>query len=132
MSRVELRKYKCPNCYKISDIEVYTSVNNYHSELFAKILDKSIFNWKCPNCGKLNYQPYPIMFHKMGFKDVQICYKFPTSPIFSFCCIPDFLKNTGIDTAPIYESYDDIDEFVRRVSDFVTVFEDDNGQKHYF
>lgn len=125
MSSVSLHKEVCPKCGKEQMIERYDSINDYHEELFPKIIDKSIFDYNCESCKEKIHAPYPLLFHKMGFRDIQIGYKI--SPIKSpFCfanpmmvAVKKAMEKKGQEFEDISECYDNEDEFVDRVKSFL-------------
>lgn len=122
MSRVSLHEVTCPKCGKTQRIERYDSINNYHNELFPKIVDKTIFDYQCECCKKIVHEPYPLLFHLMGFQDVQIAYKFPEQAFsFARAFLPpseteNELRAMGVLKDNIMETYDDEDEFAYRVA----------------
>lgn len=118
MSHVSIHDVVCPKCKKEQKIERYDSINDYHSEMFSKIVDKTIFDYKCKNCGEIIRDPYPILFHKMSIGDIQIGYK--TTPI-RIPIINPLMEavKMSIGAKDISEEYNDIDEFSKRVADFI-------------
>lgn len=128
MSSASLHKVVCPKCGKEQTIERYDSINNHNWELFPRIVDKSIFDYECKSCKEKVHAPYPLIFHKMGIRDVQIGYKIeiiPIQPTFiSFFNPKDIamkkvMEDSGHKVENILEYYDNEDEFARRVNDFV-------------
>ena len=122
MSKTSLHVVTCPKCGKPQRIERYDSINNYHSELFSKIVDKTIFDYQCESCKETVHEPYPLLFHWMGFQDIQIAYKFPKQA-YSFARAflspsetENKLREMGILKNDIVETYDDEDEFVHKVA----------------
>lgn len=120
MTKITVHKVICHICGHEQEIERYDSINDYNKELFPRIVDKSIFNYQCAKCKKEIFSPYPFLFHKMYGRSVQIGYKItpysiPTSAINPLVAA----LNTAAGLTDISERYDDIDEFVNRVSDFV-------------
>ena len=56
----------CPMCGELSKAVVYTSVNATVSKSQRKkILDGSLFAWKCPSCGYSARLTYPILYNDM-------------------------------------------------------------------
>jgi len=127
MSSASFHKEVCPHCGKEQLVERYDSINDYHKELFSKIVDKSIFDYTCESCKNTVHAPYPLLFHKMGLKDVQIGYKITPISIPSFYFNPlmaamkSVMENKGHDIRDVSESYNDEDEFAYRVKDFIDI-----------
>lgn len=125
MSSKSLHTVTCPKCKKEQTIERYNSINDYHKELFPKIVDKSIFDYECQYCKEKIHHPYPLLFHKMGIGDIQIGYKInPMQPIFcSFnpmmVAMKKALEDTGHESKDIFERYEDEDAFSERVASFI-------------
>lgn len=128
MSSASLHTVKCPKCNKEQTIERYNSINDYHRELFPKIADKTIFDYKCSSCNETIHEPYPLLFHKMGFRDIQIGYRFPVigkisldsmeNPIVAL--MKKVMEDSGHEAKDIAESYEDEDEFAKRVAEFIS------------
>lgn len=123
MSTVSLHKEVCPKCGKEQMVERYDSINDYHKELFPQIVDKTIFDYECEACRERIHAPYPLLFHRMGVRDIQIGYKIsPIRPTYSdvlTLAMKTVMDNSGLDSKDISERYDDEDEFVERVSNFL-------------
>lgn len=118
MSSASIHEVRCPICNTKQKIERYNSVNDYHSELFPKIVDKTIFDYTCENCGKVIREPYPLLFHKMSVNDIQIGYKITPIKLPFTNPFIELLKTT-YKKDNVSERYDDINEFAKRVSEFV-------------
>lgn len=79
----------------------------------------------CPKCGREQIAPYPLLFHKMGIRDIQIGYKISpfNAEFLSFTplviAMKKVLKDTGHESKDISEYYDNEDEFVNRVKNFI-------------
>lgn len=124
MSSASLHKEICPKCGKEQMVERYDSVNDYHGELFPKIIDKSIFDYECECCKEKIHAPYPLLFHKMGVRDIQIGYKISPIPTYHtldpmMVAMKKVMEEAGCETNDISERYDNEDKFVKRVKDFV-------------
>lgn len=125
MSSVSLHKEVCPKCGKEQMVERYDSVNDYHRELFPKIVDKSIFDYECESCREKIHAPYPLLFHKMGIRDIQIGYRIePMQPTFRslnpmMVAMKKVMEDSGHESKDVSEFYDNEDEFANRVSDFL-------------
>lgn len=125
MSSVSLHKEVCPKCGKEQMVERYDSVNDYHQDLFSKIADKSIFDYECESCKEKVHSPYPLLFHKMGIRDIQIGYKInPIQPTFRslnpmMIAMKKVMEDSGHESKDISEFYDNEDEFANRVNDFL-------------
>ena len=56
--------YRCPQCGKLHDYEVYEGVDVSKEPQFrAKVMDASIFDFVCPHCGAVNGVIYPFVYH---------------------------------------------------------------------
>lgn len=124
MSNTLIYKETCPKCGKENKIERYSSLNSYDEKLFPTIVDKTIFAYRCKHCKENIYAPYPFLFHKIGIPDVQIGYKMKPFPTFRFfnpmmATMKKVMENNGYDTKDILEYYDDENEFVNRVKQFL-------------
>lgn len=125
MSSASLHKEVCPKCGKEQMVERYDSINDYHKELFTQIVDKSIFDYECESCKEKVHAPYPLLFHKMGIRDIQIGYKIrPMQPIFhSFnpiiFAMKKVMEDVDCETKDIAEYYDNENDFANRVSNFL-------------
>lgn len=127
MSAASLHKEVCPKCGYEQMVERYDSINDYHKELFPQIIDKSIFDYECESCKEKIHAPYPLLFHKMGFRDIQIGYKihpigiprslFPSHPLMA--AMKNVMKETGYEYLDITEYYDDENEFAQRIENLV-------------
>lgn len=122
MSSVTIHHEVCPCCKNKQQIERFDSVNDFDREVFARIVDKSIFYYKCNKCKKKIYSPYPLLFHRMGCKDIQIGYMIhPISAKDILLVNPliTLLRKIGKDGDDIAEYYDDVDKFIKRVKEFI-------------
>jgi len=125
MSSASLHTVTCPKCKKEQTIERYNSINDYHKDLFPKIVDKTIFDYECEFCKEKIHHPYPLLFHKMGIRDIQIGYKIsPTPPAFRptnpmMVAMKMALADTGHESKDISERYEDEDTFAQRVASFI-------------
>ena len=75
MSLNHIVKATCPDCKKEFPFEVWQSVNvQLNPEMREKVLDHSIFNFKCPECGLEAHTDYPFLYNDMknGFM-IQYC-----------------------------------------------------------
>ena len=126
MSSASIHKEICPKCGKEQMVERYDSINNYHSELFPQIVNKSIFDYECESCKEKIHAPYPLLFHKLGIRDIQIGYKIkPMLPIFHSlnpmtAAFKKVMENDGHEFKDISEYYDNEDAFANRVKDFLS------------
>lgn len=122
MSKVSLHVVTCPKCGKTQRIERYDSINDYHRELFPKIVDKTIFDYQCEECKETVHDPYPLLFHLMGIQDVQIGYRIQPiglsiemfNPLLRM--MKEALERSGRESKDITEFYDDENEFAYRVA----------------
>ena len=126
MSSASLHKEICPKCGKEQLVERYDSINDYHKELFPKIIDKTIFDYECEFCHEKIHSPYPLLFHKMGFRDIQVGYKISPINIRLYSFNPLFeaikmaMEKDGHNCKDISECYDNEDEFANRVKSILT------------
>ncbi|HHV25654.1 MAG TPA: hypothetical protein GXX63_00480 [Tissierellia bacterium] len=59
----------CPNCHETFKIKVYDNLNiTSNVEMKSKVLNGSIFDFKCPNCGILFRSIYSIVYKDMEKK----------------------------------------------------------------
>ncbi len=75
MSMNVVIKATCPDCKKEFPFEMWQTVNiQLNPELREKVLDHSIFNFKCPHCGMEGHTEYPFLYNDMqhGFM-IQYC-----------------------------------------------------------
>lgn len=122
---MSLHKEICPKCGKEQMVEKYDSLNNYDEKIFAKIVDGTIFDYKCEKCEENIHAPHPLLFHKMGIRDVQIGYKISpmqsmfrsTNPI--VIAVKEAMKSAGKESEDIVESYEDEEKFRNRVGEFL-------------
>lgn len=74
MSKVYSETINCPKCNKELNVNIYSSINvNFDSELKDKLLNGELTNVPC-DCGLVISLNYPILYHKIGCKDVMIQY----------------------------------------------------------
>lgn len=66
MTIKDTRKIRCPVCGKESDFEIYGSINTeLDPDLKERVLDGTVFLFKCPDCGHEAYIVYPCLYHQM-------------------------------------------------------------------
>jgi hypothetical protein len=66
MSLMSHAEITCPHCGKPYEIERWDSVNSEISpEQLAKVLDGSLFRFKCPHCGEETFCIYPLLVNVM-------------------------------------------------------------------
>lgn len=66
MSRKITKEIRCPHCKAMVKTMMWSSVNvTQDGGLRAKILDESLFAWRCPNCGYEAQLVYPCLYHDM-------------------------------------------------------------------
>ena len=64
MSLNHVIKATCPDCKKDFPFEFWQSVNiQMNPEMREKVLDHSIFNFKCPHCGMEGHTEYPFLYN---------------------------------------------------------------------
>ena len=129
MSSITLHTEICPNCGKEQKVERYDSINNYEREVFPKLANGTIFDYECKFCKKIIHSPYPLLFHRMGFRNIMIGYKF--APLYSMPVFPanpfmavmkKSMEEKGHDTSDIRdirENYENETEFINRVKEFL-------------
>lgn len=65
MTEKVMRKIRCPKCGSESDFEIYNSINTgVDPELKEKVMDGSVFLFKCPECGHEGYIVYPCLYQQ--------------------------------------------------------------------
>jgi hypothetical protein len=66
MSSQHFEKITCPKCQKDSEFVMYDSVNvSLDPEDKEKIIDGSLFLFKCPECGAEVHVEYGVLYHDM-------------------------------------------------------------------
>ena len=54
----------CPHCSNKGDFTIWQEVNTaLNPEMADKVRDLSLFEWKCPKCGKTLSIQYPFQYH---------------------------------------------------------------------
>ncbi len=57
----------CPMCSELGRAEIFTSINvTLNPELRKAVLDGSVFEWVCDNCGHQARLNYPILYNDMN------------------------------------------------------------------
>ena len=70
MSTSLVRDIACPNCGEAHPLNIYTSINIADNpELKERVLDESIFDYQCEDCGYMAEITYPLVYHdpKAGY-----------------------------------------------------------------
>lgn len=63
-SKQHNEEISCPKCGEKGQITIWESVNvTAQPELREKLLDESMFLWKCPHCGNLVYVTFGFLYH---------------------------------------------------------------------
>ena len=66
MSSFRNVKITCPDCNTEGPYTIWDSVNvDLDPEMKSKVMDGSLFEWTCPNCGKTFNAPYSFLYHDM-------------------------------------------------------------------
>lgn len=66
MSRSINKEINCPRCHASVDTQMWTCVNvTLEPALRAKIMDESLFEWTCPECGYEAQLIYPCLYHDL-------------------------------------------------------------------
>ena len=75
MSKSRIIETVCPKCGKTQEFEVHDSINvTLDPDLLNKLLDNSIFTFKCHDCGFEEVSLYPVLYHDMKKKlMIQLC-----------------------------------------------------------
>ena len=69
MSSQHFEKITCPKCQKDSEFVMYDSVNvSLDPEDKEKIIDGSLFLFKCPECGAEVRIEYGVLYHESPFR----------------------------------------------------------------
>lgn len=64
MSRSTTIEISCPNCKSISKTEIWSNIDKLTSpDLYSKIMDETLFYWKCPHCDYSSNLSYPFLYH---------------------------------------------------------------------
>lgn len=64
MSRED--SFTCPHCEETGPLTVWGSVNvTQNPDVRRQVEDLSLFEWTCPNCGKVSLVLHPCMYHDM-------------------------------------------------------------------
>ena len=54
----------CPHCSNKGDFTIWNEINTaLNPEMTDKVRDLSLFEWKCPKCGKTLSIQYPLQYH---------------------------------------------------------------------
>lgn len=74
----------CPMCGEVGKADIYTSVNvSLNADLRERVLDGSLFAWKCPSCGYTARLTYPVLYNDM--KNRFMVYLIPKIDRFQLC-----------------------------------------------
>ena len=66
MSMHHIEQIKCPKCGKDADFEIWNSINvDLNPEMREKVLDGTLYDFKCQHCGHENKIAYPILYNDM-------------------------------------------------------------------
>lgn len=105
MSKSEIAKYTCPNCFKVSDVKAWKSVNvDIDPELKQKVLNGSIFNFQCPSCHVYKKFFYTFLYHDMTRK-FMIYLKPASEKRFADISLDDLQKQTITPVRHFYSGY---------------------------
>ena len=64
MSTCVNREISCPHCGALKKTPMWSAVTaDTDAELRVRILNETLFNWKCPSCGYLAQLAYPCLYH---------------------------------------------------------------------
>lgn len=67
MSSELTKEVICPHCGKAVETRMWTSIcAEISPDLRQKILDETLFDWKCPACGQELQLVYPCLYHDKG------------------------------------------------------------------
>ncbi len=74
----------CPMCGELSKAEIYTSVNaTINTDIRARVLDGTLFDWSCPSCSHRARLTYPILYNDM--KNRFMVYLIPKIDRYQLC-----------------------------------------------
>jgi hypothetical protein len=66
MSRTVIRSVLCPKCNTLVRTKMWIGVNiDFDPKLKDKIVDESLFAWRCPKCSYKTDLLYPFLYHDM-------------------------------------------------------------------
>ena len=66
MSAPTTDQFTCPQCGENGPLTVWNSVNvDLDPSVRDKVEDLSLFEWTCPNCGKVCLVLHPMLYHDM-------------------------------------------------------------------
>lgn len=64
MSLISTTSAACCKCGGSNNLKIYRSINvSEDPELKARVMDGSLFVWKCPACGQANLARYETLYH---------------------------------------------------------------------
>lgn len=73
MSTCISRDVGCPQCGAISKRQMWIGIGvSANPELRRKILNETLFDWKCPECGYRAQMEYPTLYHDKE-RQIMIC-----------------------------------------------------------
>ena len=66
MSMHHIEQIKCPKCGKDAEFEIWNSINvDLNPEMREKVLDGTLYDFKCQHCGHEDKIAYPILYNDM-------------------------------------------------------------------
>ena len=66
MSMHHIEQIKCPKCGKDAEFEIWNSINvDLNPEMRERVLDGTLYNFKCQHCGHEDKIAYPILYNDM-------------------------------------------------------------------
>ena len=70
MSKNHVERVKCEKCGKEIELTVWDSVNATLDPVLREklIISGDFYEYKCPHCGHVETQTYPILYHDMEHK----------------------------------------------------------------
>lgn len=94
------KEISCPNCAAIQKTEMWPGIDcAEHPELREQILDETLFNWKCQNCGYEAQMVYPCLYHDKKHK-FMICLEFDGHTEFEMPPYLDCIKKRYVSSLP--------------------------------
>lgn len=69
MSRKITKEVACPHCHASVNTELWSSINvTQDPSARARLMEESLFTWRCPDCGYEAKILYPCLYHDMDRK----------------------------------------------------------------
>jgi len=105
MSSFTNQKIECPQCGTEGNFTVWQSVNvDLNPDLKSKVLDGSLFEWTCPQCGKTFNVPYTFLYHDMTH-NFMVQFPVRTPPVIMAEYI--YIRENGVDEKFVFAIKDE-------------------------